>query len=248
MQQHYCFFDLETTGTSTTDDRIVEISAIRTDLNFQRVGDPLKYYINPEQPIPAGATAVHGVSDEMVKDAPKFKDLAAKIEDYFAGCILAGYNIMQFDVPLLSEEFARAGIVWPSSKPVMVDAFKIFQLKEQRTLSYALMFYTGKEMDGAHQAENDNVATIDILAGQMKKYEDLQGMSVEEVAKFCSNGNNNVDLAGNIVYNENGVPVYSFGKCKGVPVVNDRGYASWMLNQKFPSDTKRIIKELLGMK
>lgn len=245
--QHYCFFDLETTGTSTTKDKIVEISAIKTDLNFKRVGDPLKYYINPECPIPEGATALHGVTDEMVKDAPKFGQVAHRINEFMRNCILAGYNIMHFDVPLLSEEFARAGICWPETKPLIVDALKIMRLKEVRTLGYALKFYTGKDMQDAHQAENDNIATIDIVAGQMEMYADLKAMPVEEVANYCNEGKRNLDLEGKVVLNDNNVPVYSFGKHKDVPVVNVRDYGKWLLGADFSNNTKFVVGQILGM-
>ncbi len=240
------FFDLETTGVSTTKDRIVQISAVKVDKDFNIIPDTKKkLLINPEMPIPAGATKVHGITDEMVKGQPNFKSYATSMFNYFDGCVVAGYNISVFDVPLLSEEFGRCGLTWPAKKIQVLDSFKIFRIKEKRDLASALRFYTGEVMEGAHDAENDNLATIKILKGQLKMYPDLSTMDIDALHEFCCDGVKTLDLAGKIGINEQGQAYYTFGKDSGKTVKENPGFASWMLKNDFPADTKSVINKLL---
>lgn len=243
------FFDLETTGTSVTRDRIVQIAAVKIDSNYNVIpGTQKKILINPSIPIPAGATKVHGITDEMVKDEPVFSDYAKSMFKYFSEPVIAGYNIRNYDVPLLSEEFARCGIVWPSPDVKIIDQYKIFSLNEKRDLSSALKFYTGETMEGAHDAENDNLATIKIFKGQLDKYPDLAKMDTAQLHNFCNEGKTMLDIAGKIGVNEKGEAYYTFGKSVNVLVKNDPGFGNWMLKNDFTSDTKRVVKELLNIK
>ena len=247
-QKNYCFFDLETTGKSITRDRIVQLSAIAVDQQLNQSGSAIELFFNPKMPIPQEAVNVHGITNDMVKDAPVFKSLATGIAAYFSDCIICGYNIMAYDIPLLSEEFGRVGIEWPSKETVIIDVYKIFALKEKRDLANALKFYTGKAIEGAHNAVNDNLATIEVLKGQLEMYPDLREMDHAALYAFCNDGKKNVDLAGKIVLNDDGIPVYSFGKSQGVPVAKDRGYGEWMLKNDFPANTKKVIRDILKIK
>lgn len=242
------FFDLETTGTSVTADRIVQIAAVKIDDNYNIIpGTQKKLLINPGIAIPAGATKVHGITDEMVKDLPVFKAYAASMFTYFSNPVLAGYNIRSYDVPLLAEEFARCGIVWPAPDVKIIDQYKIFSLKEKRDLSAALKFYTGEEMTGAHDAENDNLATVKIFKGQMDMYGDLNEMCYEELHEFCCEGKKTLDIAGKIGINENGEAYYTFGKAANILVKNDTGFGHWMLKSDFTTDTKNVLRKLLKL-
>lgn len=240
----YLFFDLETTGKSVTKDKIVQLAAVLLDSEFRMI-DQKNILINPGMPIPAEATAVHGITDEMVTGKPLFKDVAAELINLFSDCVLSGYNIKNYDVPLLSEEFNRVNIAWPPVGITIVDAYKIFSLKERRDLSYAVKFYTGVDLQGAHDAEVDVDATINVFISQMQMYQDLREMTHKELQAFCDEGVKSLDLAGKITLNDQDIPCYSFGKSKGVPVVNDKGFGEWMLRNDFPSDTKNVIKSLI---
>lgn len=239
-----CFFDLETTGTNTTTDRIVQIAAIKCELGVDG-GERKCVLVNPGIPIPKEASDVHGITDEMVKDAPKFSQFAKHLHAYFDGCDLGGFNIKRFDVPLLAEEFERCGLSWPAPGVKCFDAYHVFASKEERTLTNALQFYCGRKHDQAHDALADVLATIDVMTGQMDRYDDLK--TAEGYAAFC-NDPNAVDLAGKLVRDEQGEVVYAFGKDKGKRVKDQPGFAMWMLKQDFSTETKRILKRLLGWK
>lgn len=238
------FFDLETTGINITSDRIVEISYLKVYPNGKEIATT--YLVNPERPIPAEATAVHKITNEMVADKPTFKEIAKLIAKDIEGCDIAGYNSNRFDVPLLMEEILRAGVEIDLSKRKFIDVQTIFHKKEQRTLTAAYKFYCGKELIGAHGAEADTKATYEVLKGQLDKYDDLEN-SVEFLAEF-SMQNKNVDFAGRIVYNDKGIEVFNFGKYKGIPVVEvftrDLGYYSWMMQGDFALSTKKVLTEL----
>ncbi len=243
------FFDLETTGTSVTKDRIIQIAAVKVDKDFNIIPDTRKkLLVNPTIPIPEGATKVHGITNEMVKDKPEFKAYANSMFQYFSDPVIAGYNIKNYDVPLLAEEFARCNISWPAAGTKFIDQYRIFSLKEKRDLTAALKFYTGETMDGAHDAENDNLATIKIFKGQMNMYKDLEEMCYEEIHDFCNDGKNTLDLAGKIALNNNGEAYYTFGKAANILVKNDTGFGHWMLKNDFTADTKRVLRELLNIK
>ena len=239
------FFDLETTGINITQDRIVEISFLKVHPNGKE--EIKSRRINPEMPIPPQATAIHGITDEDVKDCPTFKQVAKSLADQLEGCDLAGFNSSRFDVPMLSEEFLRAGVDFDMSKRKFVDVQIIFHKKEQRTLEAAYKFYCDKTLDNAHSAEADTVATYEVLKSQLDRYPDLVN-DVEALSKEYSSFNNNVDFAGRMVFNEQGVEVFNFGKHKGKPVVqvlrNEPSYYSWMMDGDFPLNTKQMLTKI----
>lgn len=234
--QDIIFFDLETTGVSITKDRIVQLSAIKVNQDMQII-DKKKILVNPTIPIPKEASDVHHITDEMVKDCPRFKSYSKAVFEFFKDCILAGFNIKNFDVPLLAEEFAREGLDFNFDIKI-IDAYQIFIQKEKRDLASAVKFYCGYDIEGAHDAEVDNKATIDVLSGQMFAY----GMSLNECIEFCKT--ETLDFAGKIGLKD-GEPIYTFGKDKGKKVRDEPGFARWMLSQDFSSNTKSIIRDIL---
>ncbi len=244
LKRPIVFFDLETTGINITHDRIVEISMIKIMPDGEKIIKTRK--INPQMPIPAEATAVHGITDEDVKDCPTFAQVAKSLEQFIQGCDFGGFNSNRFDVPVIAEEFIRAGVDVDFKKRHFVDVQTIFHKKEQRTLVAAYKFYCDKELTDAHSAEADTLATYEVLLAQIEKYDDI-GSSVEELAAF-STMNRNVDLAGRIVLNDKDVEVFSFGKHKGRSVEEvfnqDPSYYSWMMNGDFALHTKKTITEI----
>jgi DNA polymerase-3 subunit epsilon len=238
------FFDLETTGVDVALDRIVEISYLKIYPNGEEESKTLR--VNPEIPIPAKSTAIHGIQDEDVKDAPKFIEMARSLSKVFEGCDFAGYNSNKFDLPLLAEEFLRCGVEIDLKKRKFIDIQVIFHKKEPRTLSAAYRFYCNRELEGAHSAEADARATYEVLKAQLDKYDDLSN-DVDELAKFSSH-NQNADFLGRIVYNENGAEIFNFGKYKGQLVEEvlkkDPGYYGWMMNGQFPLHTKNVLTSI----
>lgn len=239
------FFDLETTGTNINSDRIVEICYLKVYPNGNEEAKTLR--INPEMHIPEQASAVHGIYDDDVKDCPTFKDVAKKIADDIEGCDLAGFNSNRFDIPVLAEEFLRAGVDIDLMKHKFVDVQVIYHKLEQRTLSAAYKFYCGKNLEDAHTAEADTRATYEVLKAQLDKYPDVLENDVTFLSQY-SNFNKNVDFAGRIVYNEQGVEVFNFGKYKGMPVLEvlqrDPGYYSWILQGDFTLNTKNVLTKI----
>ena len=239
------FFDLETTGTNVATDRIVELSYIKL---FPGSKEPQKktLRINPEMPIPAQATAVHHITDDDVKNEPTFKQIAKELANVFEGCDIAGFNSNRFDVPLLAEEFLRAGVKVDFSRRKFIDVQTIFHKMEQRTLSAAYKFYCHKDLEGAHSALADTEATYEVLKAQLAKYPSLKN-DVEYLSAF-STQSKNVDLAGRFVYNNAGVEVFNFGKYKGRPVEEvlstDPGYYGWMMNGDFALNTKQVLTQI----
>jgi DNA polymerase-3 subunit epsilon len=239
------FFDLETTGINITKDRIVEISLLKVFPNGKE--EIRSYRINPEMHIPEESTAIHGITDEDVKDCPTFKQLAKTLADQLEGCDMAGFNSSRFDVPMLAEEFLRAGVDFDMSKRKFVDVQIIFHKKEQRTLEAAYRFYCDKDLKNAHSAEADAVATYEVLKSQLEKYPDLEN-DINVLSKEFSSFNNNVDFAGRIVFNEKGVEVFNFGKHRGKSVAevfkNEPSYYAWMMEGDFPLNTKQVITKI----
>lgn len=239
------FFDLETTGTDTVRDRIVEISYLKVSPNGKEESKTKR--LNPEMPIPAGASAVHGIYDEDVKDCPTFKQIAKSLAAQMEGCDLAGFNSSRFDIPLLAEEFLRAGIDIDFSKRKMIDVQIIFHKKEQRTLEAAYRFYCDKTLENAHSAEADTRATYEVLKAQLDRYPDLVN-DMATLSEEFSFFNNNVDLAGRIILDENGVEVFNFGKHKGKPVVEvlkkEPSFYAWMMDADFPLNTKQVLTKI----
>ena len=239
------FFDLETTGINIVKDRIVEISFVKVHPNGKEECKTRR--INPEMPIPPETTAIHGITDEDVKHCPTFKEIAKSLAAQIEGCDLAGYNSNRFDIPLLVEEFLRAGVDIDLNKRKFVDVQTIFHKMEQRTLSAAYKFYCDKSLENAHTAEADTMATYEILKAQLDRYPDDLQNDIEFLSKYSS-FTNNVDFAGRMVYNEDGKETINFGKYKGKLVEevlkNDPGYYSWIMNGDFPLNTKKVLTEI----
>lgn len=238
------FFDLETTGVNITKDRIVEISYIKVFPNGQEQEKTIR--VNPDMPIPPEATAIHHITDEDVKDKPLFKDIAKDLSHVFEGCDIAGFNSNRFDIPLLMEEFLRAGVNFDISKRKFIDIQTIFHKMEQRTLVAAYKFYCNKDLNDAHSASADTRATYEVLKAQLDRYSSLEN-DVDYLSKFSSQ-NRNVDLAGRIVLNDQNVEVFNFGKYKGQPVEEvlrrDIGYFGWMMQGDFPQNTKNVLTNI----
>lgn len=241
LKKPMIFFDLETTGTNITRDRIVEISLIKVYPDGREVQRTLR--VNPTIPIPPEATAIHHITDADVAEERPFKMIAADLAKSFEGCDIAGFNSNKFDVPMLAEEFARAGVDFDFSRARMVDVQTIFHKKEQRTLTAAYRFYCDKELDGAHSANADTRATYEVLMAQLDRYGDLPN-DVDALAEF-STQNRNVDLMGRMVYDDQHREVINFGKYKGQlasdVLKKDPGYFGWIQQGDFPSDFKRKI-------
>ena len=247
-----CFFDLETTGTDVSRDRIVEISILKVWPNGNR--ESKTYLVNPTIPIPPASTAIHGISDERVAQAPTFKELAKQIHAMIKDSDLAGYNSDRFDIPLLAEELLRAGVDFDLKNRVTVDVQTIFHKMEQRTLSAAYKFYCGKELVNAHSASADTNATYEILKAQLDRYPELEN-NIKALSEFTYR-KQAVDFAGFIVYNDKGEEVFSFGKHKGRRVEDifseEPGYFGWLLGADFPLYTKKVLTAIrlkkLGLK
>ena len=235
------FFDLETTGTDALHDRIVEISMIKVMPDGTDIQRTVR--VNPGMPIPAEATAVHHITDADVADKPLFSQLAEGLAQSFRGCDLAGFNSNRFDIPLLAEEFARAGIDFDFNECRFIDVQTIFHKKEQRTLSAAYKFYCGKNLDDAHSANADTRATYEVLMAQLDRYDDLPN-DMEKLSEYSSQ-NKNVDLMGRLVYDDQHREVINFGKYKGQLAVDvlrrDPSYFSWIQQGDFASSTKRAF-------
>lgn len=238
-------FDLETTGVSITQDRIVEISYIRVEPNGNEESKTLR--INPGMHIPEEASKVHGIFDKDVKDCPSFKDVAQTLANTFKGCDFAGYNSNHFDLPLLAEEMIRANVVFDLSNARFVDVQTIFHKMEQRTLVAAYKFYCHKDLEGAHAAANDTQATYEVLQAQLDHYGDKLQNNVEWLAEFSRN-NRNADLAGRLVYDDQNEIVFNFGKYKGQRVMDvlqkDLGYFGWIMQGDFAESTKKVLMQL----
>ena len=239
------FFDLETTGINIVKDRIVEISYVKVFPNGKEETKTRR--INPGMPIPPESTAIHGITDEDVKDCPTFKEIAKSLAIQIEGCDLAGYNSNRFDIPMLAEEFLRAGVDIDLNRRKFIDVQTIFHKMEQRTLTAAYHFYCDKCLEDAHTAAADTMATYEVLKAQLDRYGDKLENSIEFLSKF-STQNKNVDFAGFIIYDDKGVEVFNFGKNKGIPVekvLNEQqGYYDWMMKSDFPLYTKKVLTRI----
>lgn len=238
------FFDLETTGIDISKDRIVEISMVKVMPNGEEIVKTRR--INPGMPIPPESTAIHGITDEDVKDCPKFKEIAKSLAAQIEGCDLAGFNSNRFDIPLLAEEFLRAGVDVDLNRRKFIDVQTIFHKMEQRNLTAAYKFYCNKDLANAHSAEADTMATYEVLKAQLDRYPELEN-DVNFLSKYSS-FTNNVDFAGRMIYNEKGQEVINFGKYKGRLVEevlkSDPSYYSWIMNGDFPLNTKKMLTEI----
>lgn len=251
------FIDLETTGINIVTDRIVEIALIKVNINGSEEEKCVR--VNPGIPIPEQASAIHGIYDDDVKDLNTFKEIAKSMAKFIEGCDLAGFNSNRFDIPLLAEEFLRAGIDMDLKQRKFVDVQAIFHKMEKRTLAAAFKFYCKKELVGAHGAMADTRATLEVLKSQLDmykgvEYEDNKGLKsipiendIQKLSEF-STYDKNADFIGRIVYDENGVEVFNFGKNKGVPVEKvlkeQPGYFGWIMNGEFPLFTKKVLTNI----
>lgn len=244
LRRPIAFIDLETTGINVSTDRIVELSVLKIHPNGRE--EWMTTLVNPGIPIPPKTTAIHGISDADVAGAPAFREVGKNLAAFLEGCDLAGYNAIKFDIPLLAEEFLRENIEFNFRKRRYVDVQVIFHKKEQRTLSAAYMFYCKKNLEGAHSAQADTEATYEVLKSQLERYPDLEN-DIEKLSDFSS-FNSNVDFAGRIILDENGIETFNFGKHKGRHVeavfAEEPAYYSWMMNGDFPLYTKKIITEI----
>ena len=238
-----CVFDLETTGLNISKDRIVQIAILKIHPSGNK--EELNLLINPEMTISDSNSAIHGVTNEMVKDAPTFKEAGQKIVEFIGDSDLAGYNSNKFDVPVLAEEFLRVDIDFDLSTKDCVDIQNIFHKMEQRTLVAAYKFYCSKELINAHDAMADTVATWEVFEKQLEQYDNLQP-NIDFLADFSRNSvHKNIDFAGRLAINENNEAIYNFGKHKGKTIkeisISEPGYYGWMLEADFPRYTKKIL-------
>lgn len=239
------FIDLETTGTNLGTDRIVEIAIVKIHPDGSK--QVKRKLINPEMPIPVAASDIHGITDDLIKDAPAFRQVANEIKQFLDNCDLGGYNSNRFDIPLLVEEFLRVPLDFDMNGRKMVDVQKIYHMMEQRTLSAAYKFYCHKSLEDAHSAEADASATWEILEAQIDKYPQI-GSDVESIVKFTGE-DMIVDFARRFIM-ENGKEVFNFGKHKGRTVEDvlktEPQYYDWMMKGDFPLHTKSKLREILN--
>lgn len=246
LSRPIAFIDLETTGVNLSADRIVELAIVKIMPDGSRVTK--RKLINPEMPIPQSSSDIHGITDEMIKDAPTFKQAANEIKQFVENCDLGGYNSNRFDIPMLMEEFLRAGVDVDLSICRMVDVQHIFYTMEPRTLSAAYKFFCDKEHINAHGAEADINATIEVFEAQLKRYEKL-GTSVDSILG-CIGEEKIVDYARRFIFNDAGVEVFNFGKFKGKAVTDvlkaEPQYYDWMMKGDFPMHTKKKLTEIFN--
>jgi DNA polymerase-3 subunit epsilon len=246
LQRPLVIFDLETTGIDVDSDRIVEISAVRVEPDGSQ--DVRTRRINPERPIPAAATAVHGISDDDVRDEPAFRKLGRGLLKFLEGADLAGYNVARFDVPLLEREMKDCGLDLEVGQRRIIDAMTIFHRKEPRDLSAAVRFFLGRDHEGAHSAEADVAATLEILEAELERYDDLP-RDVESLAAWILRiPADAVDGAGKFVWRE-GDATFAFGKHQGKTLrevaASAPGYLEWIVGSDFPADARELVRRAL---
>lgn len=265
LKRPVAFFDLETTGTDISKDRIVEIAIVRimpdgTSTTFPSApGRENRMLINPGMPIPIESSLVHGIYDDDVRNAPRFEEVAEKIFKFIYDCDLGGFNSNRFDIPLLAEEFLRVGIDFSVEGKNLIDVQVIYHLMEQRNLKAAYKFYCGKDLADAHEALPDILATVEVFQAMLDRYKDVEVddgkgnfykpvVNDMEAIHRLSERKKKADFAGHIVYNDQDQIVFNFGKYKNIPVTEvfnrDPGYFSWMMNAEFPLYTKKVLKEI----
>ena len=237
------FFDLETTGVDKTSDRIVEISMLKMFEDREHEIKTAK--VNPGIAIPKAASEVHGITNEDVKDSPTFKQLSHGILSFMQGCDIAGFNSNSFDVPFLYSEFHRSGVVWDYTGINFIDVGNIFKRKNERTLSAAYKIYLGKELDNAHSAEADIIATMQVFKMQLLVHPDLP-VTARELAKYSNFDKDIIDLGGSFSKDADGDYIFNFGKHKGLKCKENLSYITWMLGQSFLPDAHKICKQLLS--
>jgi len=239
LNKPFVFFDLETTGVDIPTARIVQIACIK--LNMDGTTEEKKMLINPTIPIPKEATEVHGITDEMVKDAPLFSQISKGLYSFFKDCDVAGYNSDSYDVPLLCEEYARLSLIFLDWNYSLIDVLKYERLLKPNKLVDVYKRYTGKELEGSHDAMNDTRATLEILFHQVDGNDEI---TPEEIDALCQGNKKRYDVAGKTYINEQGIVCWSFGKNIHLPVIDDVKYVDWVLNTDFTSETKYKIRQL----
>lgn len=241
LKKPIIFFDLETTGINIAKDRIVEISILKVYPNGNK--ESKTWLVNPEMEIPKEASDIHHITNEQVVTEPTFNELASEVSKMIEGCDMAGFNSNRFDIPLLAEEMLRAKVNFDMKDRVAVDVQVVFHKKEERTLSAGYKFYCGKDLDNAHSAEADTMATYEILKAQLDKYDDLEN-DIDFLSEFSTH-NKRADFAGFIMFDKDEDEIFTFGKYKGQKVVDilkkDKGYFSWIQNADFPLYTKKVL-------
>jgi len=239
------FIDLETTGTNLSTDRIVEIAIVKVSTDGTK--SIKQKFINPQMPIPKSSTEIHGITDDKVKDAPTFKQVANELKQFIDDADFSGYNSNRFDVPMLMEEFLRAGLEIDMINRRMLDVQHIFHMMEKRTLGAAYKFYCEKELEGAHSAEADAAATWEILEAQLIRYQHL-GNTLDTILQFTGE-EKYIDFSRRFIM-ENDVEVFNFGKHKGRPVSEvlkaEPQYYDWMMKGDFSLHTKQKLTEILN--
>lgn len=239
------FIDIEGTGTDPAKDRIVSLSTIVIAPNNDTTAAPSSSWMfNPGVKMSDEVIAIHGITNEQAALERPFADAGFALMEKLDGVDLAGFNLLNYDVPILWEEFHRAGLTWDLSGTRIVDVGNIFKKKEERTLTAALKFYCGKNHTGAHLASCDALATAHVMAAQLVRYPELSEMGIAELAEY-SQFDKRFDLAGKIIVDAEGFPVYSIGKSKGVRVKDDQSFGWWMLGKDFSEQTKKVLREYL---
>lgn len=257
LQKSLCIIDIESTGLTIGKDRIVQLAIIKITPDLMK--QKKSWLINPEIPISEEAFNIHKIKDEDVKDAPKFRDIAHQIASFIGNSDLAGYNSNRYDIPMLMEEFYKAGVEFSLENRYLIDVQHIFNLMEPRNLAAAYAFYCGKKLENAHNAESDVEATYEIFLAQIEKYKNTEieidnqkfkpiGTSLKEIGEFFKSRNKQLDLAGRIIKNEKDEAIFNFGKYKGQLVKDvfkkDTSYYHWMMKGDFSYDTKNVLTRL----
>ena len=244
LNRPICFFDLETTGAKVGKDRIVEIAILR--VNIDKTESQKVWRINPEMEISSQAIQVHGITTDMIENEPNFAYYSNEIYQFIKGCDLSGFNAIKFDIPILVEELIRAKIEFDFTQIRMIDSQVIYHKKEPRNLTAALKFYCNKDLENAHSALDDTIATYEVFKAQLEKYSDLEP-DMDFLNEY-SKRNNNLDFAGKIRIDSDNDATFGFGKYTGQKVVdvfkNDSGYYSWIMKGDFPEYTKKIFTQL----
>jgi DNA polymerase-3 subunit epsilon len=238
------FFDIESTGIDKHKDRIIELSMIKTS-DFISY-DQQSWLVDPLIPIPESASAIHGIFDKDVYGARSFKERALEILLFVDGCDLAGFNIINYDVPLLFNELARCGHRLRYEEVNLIDVGNIFKIQEPRTLGAAVRFYLEREHVQAHTARADNESTIDVFLKQLEFYKGVLPETAGELAQFSNFGKKMADISGNFSIDDDGDFIFNIGKSRGTKAKNDLGFVRWMVEKNFPADTLKICHELLN--
>ncbi len=257
LSKPIAFFDIEATGLNVTKDRIVEISVLRVNPNDSK--EIKTWLLNPDYPISKEASKIHGYNNDELLEKPTFKQKAKDIANFFKGCDLAGYNSLKFDIPMLVEEFLRAGVEFEVKRRRLIDVQNIFMKMEQRTLNAAYKFYVGKNLENAHTAEADTLATYEVLESQLDRYKETEYTDregnistpvcndIQKLHEFSMH-KKNADLIGQIIYNKDGKEEFNFGKHKGKSVEEifkkDPSYYSWIMKADFPQYTKNLLTNI----